>query len=100
MLATLDRMQRSQQRARCKRRAHRNDRIHEIRVACAAVGLLIAVVFKMITPLIEERDGAGLVMLAAVFVAIGFLRLPLQIVLLVAIPVSLAVTIFQRRPKA
>jgi chromate transporter len=69
-------------------------------VACAAVGLLIAVVFKMITPLIEKRDGAGLVMLAAVFVAIGFLRLPLQIVLLVAIPVSLAVTIFQRRPKA
>ena len=66
-------------------------------VACAAVGLLIAVVFKMITPLIEKRDGAGLVMLAAVFVAIGFLRLPLQIVLLVAIPVSLAVTILQRR---
>lgn len=66
-------------------------------VACAAVGLLIAVVFKMITPLIEKRDGAGLVMLAAVFVAIGFLRLPLQTVLLVAIPVSLAITILQRR---
>jgi len=32
-----------------------------------------------------------------VFVAIGFLRLPLQTVLLVAIPVSLAVTILQRR---
>jgi chromate transporter len=70
-------------------------------VACAAVGLLIAVVFKMITPLIEKRDGAGLVMLAAVFVAIGLLRLPLQTVLLAAIPVSLALTILQRRrPKA
>ena len=70
-------------------------------VACAAVGLLIAVVFKMMTPLIEKRDGAGLVMLAAVFVAIGLLRLPLQTVLLVAIPVSLALTILQRRrPKA
>jgi chromate transporter len=70
-------------------------------VACAAVGLLIAVVFKMITPLIEKRDGAGLVMLATVFVAIGLLRLPLQTVLLAAIPVSLALTILQRRrPKA
>jgi chromate transporter len=40
-------------------------------------------------------------MLAAVFVAIGLFRLPLQMVLLVAIPVSLALTILQRRrPKA
>ena len=62
-------------------------------VSCAAVGLLIAVVFRMMTPLIKKRDGAGLVMLAAVFVAIGLLRLPLQAVLLVAIPLSLAVTI-------
>jgi chromate transporter len=69
-------------------------------VACAAVGLLIAVVFKMISPLIEKRDGVGLVMLAAVFVAIGFFRLPLQIVLLAAVPVSLAVTILRRRVKA
>jgi chromate transporter len=69
-------------------------------VACAAVGLLIAVVFKMITPLIEKRDGVGLVMLAAVFIAIGFFRLPLQIVLLAAVPVSLAVTILRRRVKA
>jgi chromate transporter len=68
-------------------------------VACAAVGLLIAAVFKMITPLIEKRDGVGLVMLAAVFVAIGFLRLPLQIVLLAAVPVSLAATILRRRAK-
>src|SRR5882757_1758508 len=66
-------------------------------VSCAAVGLLIAVVFKMMMPLIKKRDGVGLVMLIAVFVAIGLLRLPLQIVLLVAIPVSLGVTIIARR---
>jgi len=61
-------------------------------VSCAAVGLLIAVVFKMMMPLIRKRDAVGLVVLAAVFIAIGLLRLPLQAVLLVAIPISLAVT--------
>jgi chromate transporter len=66
-------------------------------VACAAVGLLIAVVFKMMTPLIRKRDIVGLVMLAAVFIAIGLMRLPLQIVLLVAIPFSLGITILVRR---
>jgi chromate transporter len=66
-------------------------------VACAAVGLLIAVVFKMMTPLIKKRDVVGLVMLAAVFIAIGLLRLPLQMVLLVAIPFSLGITILVRR---
>lgn len=66
-------------------------------VACAAVGLLIAVVFKMMTPLVKKHDAVGLVMLGSVFVAIGFLRLPLQIVLLAAIPVSLALTILLRR---
>jgi chromate transporter len=66
-------------------------------VACAAVGLLIAVVFKMMTPLIRKRDIVGLVMLAAVFIVIGLMRLPLQIVLLVAIPFSLGITILVRR---
>ena len=46
----------------------------------------------MMMPLIKKRDRAGLIILAAVFVAIGIARLPLQAVLLVAIPVSLAVT--------
>lgn len=66
-------------------------------VSCAAVGLLIAVVFKMAMPLVRRRDAAGLVILLAVFVAIGLLRLPLQMVLLVAIPLSLAITILVRR---
>src|SRR5882757_7838191 len=58
-------------------------------VSCAAVGLLIAVVFRMMMPLIKKRDVIGLVILAAVFVAIGVLRLPLATVLLVAIPISI-----------
>ena len=66
-------------------------------VSCAAVGLLIAVVFKMMMPLIRRRDLIGLVVLVAVFIAIGLLRLPLQAVLLVAIPLSLGLTIVMRR---
>jgi chromate transporter len=66
-------------------------------VSCAAVGLLIAVVFRMMWPLIKRRDWLGLALLAAVFVAIGLLRLPLAAVLLVAIPISLAVTFAMRR---
>ncbi|QIG93709.2 chromate transporter [Bradyrhizobium sp. 6(2017)] len=66
-------------------------------VACAAVGLLFAVVIKMMMPLLQRRDVTGLVILAAVFVAIGLIRWPLQIVLLVAIPLSIAITILTRR---
>ncbi len=66
-------------------------------VACAAVGLLFAVVFKMMMPLLKRRDVTGIVTLIAVFVAIGLIRWPLQIVLLVAIPLSLAITILTRR---
>ena len=66
-------------------------------VSSAAVGLLIAVVFKMMTPLVGKRDAAGLLITAAVFVAIGLLRWPLQSVLLVAIPLSLGITFLVRR---
>jgi chromate transporter len=66
-------------------------------VSSAAVGLLIAVVFRMMTPLIKKRDVIGLVILATVFVAIGLLRLPLPMVLVVAIPVSIAITFFMRQ---
>jgi chromate transporter len=66
-------------------------------VSCAAVGLLISVVFKMMMPLIKKRDAVGLVILVAVFIAIGLVRLPLQVVLLVAIPLSLGITYFMRR---
>src|SRR6202035_1413816 len=40
-------------------------------VACAAVGLLMAVVLRMMTPLLKKRDYIGLALMAAVFAAIG-----------------------------
>ena len=66
-------------------------------VSCAAVGLLISAVFRMATPLVKRRDLVGLAALAAVFIAIGLVRLPLQAVLLVAIPLSIAITFAMRR---
>jgi chromate transporter len=69
-------------------------------VSCAAVGLLISTVFRMMMPLIKRRDVVGLVVLLVVFVAIGLLRLPLPAVLLVAIPVSIAITFAMRRREA
>jgi chromate transporter len=66
-------------------------------ISCAAVGLLIAVVLRMMMPLIKKRDLIGLVVLAAVFVAIGLLRLPLPVVLLVAIPINIAISFFRRQ---
>ena len=65
--------------------------------SCAAVGLLIAVVFRMMMPLIRDRDFVGLLVMLAVFIAIGLLRLPLPAVLLVAIPLSIAMTFVTRR---
>jgi chromate transporter len=69
-------------------------------VACAAIGLMLAVVFRMMTPLIKRRDVVGLLMLLAIFVAIGVFRLPLATVLLVAIPLSIAVTYAMRDKEA
>src|SRR5712672_101798 len=66
-------------------------------VSCAAVGLLISALFRMMMPLIRRRDLIGLVVLAAVFAAVGLLRLPLPAVLLVAIPLSMAITLAIRR---
>jgi chromate transporter len=66
-------------------------------VSCAAVGLLISVVLRMMMPLIGKRDVVGLILMAAVFIAIGLLRLPLPAVLLAAIPLSIGVTFAMRR---
>src|SRR6202790_2636054 len=65
-------------------------------VSCAAVGLLLSAVCRMMMPLVKRRDVVGLVILAAVFVAIGLLRLPLPAVLLVAMPLSIAITFAMR----
>jgi chromate transporter len=54
----------------------------------------------MTMPLLKKRDLVGLLVLTAVFIAIGVVRLPLQAVLLVAIPLSIAITFgMQRRAK-
>ena len=66
-------------------------------VSCAAVGLLMAVVFRMMMPLIRNRDWVGIVVMGAVFVAIGLLRLPLPAVLAVAIPLSIVIAYAMRR---
>jgi chromate transporter len=66
-------------------------------VTCAAVGLLIANIFKMMMPLVRKRDIASFLVMLAVFVAIGLLRLPLQAVLLPAIPISIGITFILRR---
>jgi len=69
-------------------------------ISCAAVGLLMAVVLRMMTPLFKRMDAVGLILMLAVFTAIGVLRLPLQVVLLVAIPLSVGVTFILRRKVA
>jgi chromate transporter len=69
-------------------------------VSCGAVGLLVSAVSKMLLPLVKRRDLIGLFVMLAVFVAIGLVRLPLQLVLLVAIPVSLVITFLMRRQTA
>ncbi len=61
-------------------------------ISCAAVGLLIAVVLRMMTPLLKRMDPLALMLMLGVFLAIGVLRLPLPAVLLVAIPVSIGAT--------
>jgi chromate transporter len=66
-------------------------------VSCAAVGLLISALFRMMMPLVRKRDLVGLVVLTAVFIAVGPLRLPLPAVLLVAIPLSIAISFVMRR---
>jgi chromate transporter len=65
-------------------------------VSCAAVGLLLSAVFRMMMPLIKRRDLTAMVVMAAVFIAIGLLRLPLPAVLLVAIPLSITITFAMR----
>jgi chromate transporter len=69
-------------------------------ISGAAVGLLIAVVFRMMTPLLKRLDALALILMLGVFLAIGVLRLPLQAVLLVAIPVSVGASFLMRRKVA
>jgi len=55
---------------------------------------------RMMLPLIRKRDFTALVVLLAVFIAIGQLQLPLAAVLLVATPLSIAIVFVRRRGAA
>lgn len=69
-------------------------------VVCATAGLFVATVIKMLQPIVGRRDLLALAIAAAVFGAIGILRLPLQPVLLVAVPASLLLVYVMRRRAA
>lgn len=66
-------------------------------VVCATAGLFFATVVKMMQPIVKNRSLVALAMIAAVFVAIGILRWPIQPVLLVAIPASLLIVYVIRK---
>ena len=66
-------------------------------VSCVAVGLLFAVVARMMLPLLQKREPLSLLMMLAVFVVVGLMRWPLPTVLLVSIPASVLLTITIRR---
>jgi chromate transporter len=66
-------------------------------VSCVAAGLLLSAVVRMATPLIRKRDAVGVLLMVAVFSAIGLLRLPLPTVLLLAAPVSVAIAFARRK---
>jgi len=51
----------------------------------------------MMLPLLEKRELLSLLMMLAVFVAVGLMRWPLPTVLLVSIPASVLLTITIRR---
>ena len=61
-------------------------------VVAVTAGLFLGTVVKMMQPLWKQRAVVGFGFLAAVFVAVGVLRLPLPPVLLVSVPLSIAVT--------
>lgn len=66
-------------------------------IVCATAGLFFATVIKMLQPIVKQRSIVALAMVAAVFTAIGILRLPLPPVLLVAIPASILIVYLMRR---
>jgi len=69
-------------------------------VVAVTAGLFLGTVVKMMQPLWRQRSVVGFAFLAAVFVAVGVLRLPLPPVLLAAVPLSIAVTWLLKRRSA
>ncbi len=65
--------------------------------AVAAAGLLLSVVLKMSVPLAKQRSIRAGIIVAGIFVAIAVFRVPLPIVLLVALPASVGLAWFGKR---
>jgi chromate transporter len=68
--------------------------------AVAAAGLLLSVVLKMSTPLAKQRSIRAGIIVVGIFVAIVVFRVPLPIVLLVALPSSIGLAWFGKRKAA
>ena len=66
-------------------------------ITCAAVGLFASVIAKMLTPLLKQREILPIILLLAVFAAVGLMRWPLPYVLVVAVPLSILATYLARR---
>lgn len=69
-------------------------------IACAAVGLFLAVIVRMMGPLVKRKNPIEIGLMVAVFAAVGLGRVPLATVVLVALPLSIVVTYFWRRRAA
>jgi chromate transporter len=59
-------------------------------VAAAAIGLIVAMVIKMAEPVLRRRAIVPMAFAVATFVAVGLLRIPLPVVVLVLAPLSIA----------
>jgi drug/metabolite transporter (DMT)-like permease len=68
-------------------------------IAPAAAGLLIATVAKMAKPMFRSFGPAPVILLATAF-AIGLMRWPLLLVLIVLAPLSIALAWWTQRPRA
>ena len=66
-------------------------------IACAAVGLFLAVIIRMMGPLLKRRNPIEIGLMIAVFAAVGLWRMPLVAVLLIALPLSVVVTYLWRK---
>jgi chromate transporter len=66
-------------------------------IACAAVGLFIAVIVRMVMPLLKRRNPIELVLAIGLFTAVGLLRVPLPWAILTAIPLSIIGTYYWRK---
>ncbi|MET0276878.1 MAG: chromate transporter [Pseudorhodoplanes sp.] len=66
-------------------------------IAAAAIGLMSATIAKMAQPVLSKLFAPAPLVLAATFLAVGVLRLPLVPCLLVLAPISIALAYWERR---